>query len=436
MNKPKIMPQNYLAILIGPWIFYYIVFFIFDIKFVSFNGIVIIPIILAIFLSILFYLIGYNRSYNSKEFQYFLNENNSDTNSENNSHTNREEPPYIRLLIILALIGCVFSLYFDVLRTLKNETFFSLREQGDPMLYSLRISKSATSELVGSKLQFLSKTLFPLSFFFYISNFTKKYVFYQWIIIILSLTDCLVTGGRFFFLYFFIIFITSNVAKKNIKLSNYFTFKNTILFIIFFYALLLTFSLRAPPNIDVLNYYKYSMGIESIALENINFGKFNQMKDNFLALIMYITHSFYFLSMHYESFVFEGFAYGGYTFNLVFRIINNIFNTNLVSIMDYVGIDPTLGRYGTFAKTLLSDFGVVGMLIVYSIIGYVFGISANYKNIYNSFRIIYYWLLVYYLLAPMKGIISTGFLNLMFGYLIIYIIAERKVKKKYKLEYK
>tara|TARA_A100000164_G_scaffold380962_1_gene430540 strand:+ start:773 stop:1315 length:543 start_codon:yes stop_codon:yes gene_type:complete len=166
MNKPKIMPQNYLAILIGPWIFYYIVFFIFDIKFVSFNGIVIIPIILAIFLSILFYLIGYNRSYNSKEFQYFLNENNSDTNSENNSHTNREEPPYIRLLIILALIGCVFSLYFDVLRTLKNETFFSLREQGDPMLYSLRISKSATSELVGSKLQFLSKTLFPLSFFF------------------------------------------------------------------------------------------------------------------------------------------------------------------------------------------------------------------------------------------------------------------------------
>tara|TARA_A100000164_G_scaffold380962_1_gene430541 strand:+ start:1342 stop:2082 length:741 start_codon:yes stop_codon:yes gene_type:complete len=246
----------------------------------------------------------------------------------------------------------------------------------------------------------------------------------------------LVTGGRFFFLYFFIIFITSNVAKKNIKLSNYFTFKNTILFIIFFYALLLTFSLRAPPNIDVLNYYKYSMGIESIALENINFGKFNQMKDNFLALIMYITHSFYFLSMHYESFVFEGFAYGGYTFNLVFRIINNIFNTNLVSIMDYVGIDPTLGRYGTFAKTLLSDFGVVGMLIVYSIIGYVFGISANYKNIYNSFRIIYYWLLVYYLLAPMKGIISTGFLNLMFGYLIIYIIAERKVKKKYKLEYK
>ena len=55
MNKPKIMPQNYLAILIGPWIFYYIVFFLFDIKFVSFNGIVIIPIILAIFLSILFF---------------------------------------------------------------------------------------------------------------------------------------------------------------------------------------------------------------------------------------------------------------------------------------------------------------------------------------------------------------------------------------------
>ncbi len=416
------MPRNYLPILVGPWVFYYIIYFLFDIKFVSFNGIVILPILLAVFFSIVFYLIGYKRSYKSEEFQFFLNEQ--------NSNPSFKEPPYIKLLIVLALIGCVFSLYFDIARTLKNETFFSLIEQGDPMLYSLRISKSVTSELVGSKFQFISKTLFPLSFFFYIYNFTKKYVFYQWIIIILSLTDCLVTGGRFYFLYFFIIFIASNISKNQIRLSSYFTIKNIFIFVIFFYGLLLTFSFRAPPNVDMLNYYKYSMGIESIALENINFGKFNQIKDSFLAFVMYITHSFHFLSIHYESFGFEGFAYGGYTFNLIFRIINNIFNTNLASIIDYIGIDLTMGRYATFAKTLISDFGIVGMLVIYSFISYIFGISANYRNIYNSFKIIYYWLLVFYLLAPMKGIISTGFINLMFGFLIFYIIAEKKIKKK------
>ena len=117
INKPKIMPQNYLAILIGPWIFYCIVFFLFDIKFISFNGIVIIPIILAIFFSILFYLIGYNRSYNSKEFQYFLNEDSSDTNNENNSDTNSEEPPYIRLLIIsdYTIMSSLVLLNWDLL---------------------------------------------------------------------------------------------------------------------------------------------------------------------------------------------------------------------------------------------------------------------------------------------------------------------------------
>tara|TARA_A100001015_G_scaffold309570_1_gene409272 strand:- start:422 stop:1510 length:1089 start_codon:yes stop_codon:yes gene_type:complete len=324
VNQNRGTPKGFLTILIGPWIFYLIIFFLFDVKFISFNKIVIVPILFAVILSVLFFLVGYKHSYNNVTFKTYL--------FKKNVKTYLEEPPYIKLLIFLALFGCIFSLYFDVIRTLNNDIFFNLRTQGDPLLYSLRISKSMESAITGSNLQLISKTLFPISFFFYISNFAKKYIFYKWLIIILSLTDCLVTGGRFYFLYFFIIFILSYSYYNKIKLSEYFRLKYIILLIICFLLLLWSFSLRMPPNLDLLSYYKYSMGIETIALENKDFGIFNNLKDSFLAFIIYIVHSLHFLSIHYEQFAFDAFAYGGYTFNLIFRILNNLFNTNLLPI--------------------------------------------------------------------------------------------------------
>lgn len=415
------IPKNFLIILVGPWFFYLLILFVFQVKFISFNTIIIAPILLSLILSIIFFLFGFRNSASNIKFQNLLR----------NKERVREisgEPPLIKLIILLALIGCSLSLYFDVIRALNNETFFNLREQGNPMLYSLRIAKNVeVVEITGSNLQLISKVLFPLSFFFYVSNFTKKYIFFQWIIIILSLASNLVTGGRFYFLYFLIIYLFSYSDYKNIKFVKYFNLKNLIIALLILILLLWSFSLRIPSNFDLVTYYKILLGVKSIGLEEISFGVFNNLKDAFLVLIIYITHSIHVLSLYYDQFNFDAFSYGGYTFNLIFRIINTIFGTNLASIQSYVFIDLTFGKYATFAKTLLADFGLIGMFIFYSICSYYFGISYNYKKFYSSFKVIYYWLLTFFLIAPMKGIISSGFINLMFCYVIIYAIIEIKM---------
>ena len=174
------------------------------------------------------------------------------------------------------------------------------------------------------------------------------------------------------------------------------------------------------------------MGIDSIALENTNFGILNQTRDNFIALIIYLTHSFYFLSEYYESFGLKAIAYGGYTFNLIFRILNTLFNTNLSPIQDFYGIDFTIGRYATFAKHLIADFGFLGMIIFYSVCSYIFGVSSNYKNLYTSFKVIYYWLVIYFLLAPLTNIMASGYLQIMTFYLIFYSFVEIRLKKNIK----
>ena len=416
------MLKNYTNILIGPWVIFSLLVIFLDIQYIEFNNIVIIPIFFAVFFSVIFFSLGFKKSNINLENKIFLNDKIDFKSS--------KEPPFIGLLVILALIGCISNTYLDVTRTLNNETFLNVMNQNTQFFYNLRISKSTSSELVGSNFQFISKALFSLSFFFYIHNFTKKFFFYQWAIIFMSLFNNLITGGRFYFIYFLIIFFASRAKNLNINFSSSLTLKNFIVFIVLFGLLLFSFSLRAPQiadvNFDLLSYYKYSNGIESIAFDKANFGIFDKLRELILILIIYITHSFYFLSQHYESFGFQGYAYGGYTFNLIYRIINTIFNTNLLVIQDFYGLDFTLGRYATFAKNLIADFGVVGMVIFYSICSYIFGIAANYRNYFFSFRIIYYWLLIFFLLAPLINLISSGFISLMFVYLILYTKIELK----------
>ena len=415
------MPKKGFFIIVGPWILYLFIILLFNIEFEKINIIVFLPIILAIFLSMFFFFLGFKNSYNKIQYHDFI--------STKKNFIILAEPLYIKQLVILALIGCVFNLYFDIVRTINNEMFRSLTDQDANFLYSIRISKNTSAELIGSNFQFISKALYSLSFFFYIYKLTKKYIFYQWIIIILSLINCLLTGGRFYILYYLIIFITSKAAYNNVKISNYFTFKNFIIFLIIFYGLLLSFSLRAPGDFDILNYYKYTNGIKSIALEYVDFGIFDELKNSLLILIIHITQSLYFFSMHYDLFGFSAYAYGGYTFNLPVRIINTIFNFNLSPIQDYYGVDYTIGRYSTFAKSLISDFGIIGMLVFNSFCSYMLGISTNYKDLYFSYRIIYYWLLVFFLMAPMFNLIQSGYINIMFIYLIFYKVIEVRKKR-------
>ena len=266
-------------------------------------------------------------------------------------------------------------------------------------------------------------------FFFYIYNFTHKYKIYQYSIILLSLISCLITGGRFYFLYFFLIFV---ISKKNLDSKfQLINFKNIIFFFILFYILISSFSLRSFETYDILYNYKENLGIESILFEDSSFGHFENIKNNFLSFIIYSTHSLYFYYIHYATFEFQQYSNGGYTFNLLYRIINTIFNTEFSTITNYFGTDPTIGRYSTFARDLIADFGLLGLYILYSFYAFIFGIANSLKRKYSSFKILYYWLALFFTLSPHLNIISSGFINLMFLYSVVFLFLEVNRDAKY-----
>ena len=406
------MNKNAHYFLIFPWIIYLFVIFLFRVKYVDFNLFVIYPIIISIFLSIIFYFIGLNvgqiKLKKSHIVDEYINPNN--------------EPKYIRLIIFLALLGSIGSIYFDLIDLRSNSLFQDLTSQNSPLFYSLRVSNNFTAELTGSFLKSFFKLLFPICFFFYIYNFTHKYKIYQYSIVLLSLISCLITGGRFYFLYFFLIFV---ISRKNFDSKfELINFKNIIFFFILFYILISSFSLRSFETYNILYNYKENLGIESILFEDISFGHFENIKNNFLSFIIYSTHSLYFYYIHYVTFEFQQYSNGGYTFNLLYRIINTIFNTEFITITNYFGTDPTIGRYSTFARDLIADFGLIGLYIFYSFYAFVFGIANSLKRKYSSFKILYYWLALFFILSPHLNVISSGFINLMFLYSFIFLFLE------------
>ena len=152
---------------------------------------------------------------------------------------------------------------------------------------------------------------------------------------------------------------------------------------------------------------------------------------NFLSFIIYSTHSLYFYYIHYATFEFQQYSNGGYTFNLLYRIINTIFNTEFSTITNYFGTDPTIGRYSTFARDLIADFGLLGLYILYSFYAFIFGIANSLKRKYSSFKILYYWLALFFILSPHLNIISSGFINLMFLYSVVFLFLEVNRDAKY-----
>ena len=394
-----------LKVIFFPWIIYLLLVLIFDIKYKYYNPIIIYIICLSLTFSTISYLSG--RSF--AEFK----------NLKTNKNLSKENIPYYRILIILSLLGSFGSVFYDLIDLKNNTLFKALIYQNKPLMYSLRITNNLGPELVGSNLKFICKFIFPLSFFFYIYNFQKKNIKLSYLIIILTFSSLLISGGRFYFLYFFIIYIFSRIDSD--KEFNLFSKKKIFIIIIFFYILLLTMSSRVPEQVDTLEFYKTILGVVNIRFEYLELGIFNTLKNNFLALIIYLTHSLNFLSYYYETFSFDSHSNGSYTFNLLFRIINKIFDLNLSLNSFY---DPTFGRYSTFIKDLVADFGIIGLLIIFSFYSFFFGFSSYYKKYYYSFEVIYYWLLTFFILAPLVNIISSGFINLMFLFLIIYAFLE------------
>ena len=142
--------------------------FLFRVKYVDFNLFVIYPIIISIFLScFLFYWfnVGQIKLKISYLDEYIIPNN---------------EPKYIRLIIFLALLGSIGSLYFDLIDLRSNTLFQDLTSQNSPLFYSLRVSNNFTAELTGSFLKSFFKLLITIFFFFYIYNFTHKYKIYQY----------------------------------------------------------------------------------------------------------------------------------------------------------------------------------------------------------------------------------------------------------------
>jgi len=159
------MNKNAHYFLIFPWIIYLFVIFLFRVKYVDFNLFVIYPIIISIFLSIIFYFIGLNVGQIKLKKSHIVDEYIIPNN----------EPKYIRLIIFLALLGSIGSICFDLIDLRSNSLFQDLTSQNSPLFYSLRVSNNFTAELTGSFLKSFFKLLFPICFFFFFYNFTHKY---------------------------------------------------------------------------------------------------------------------------------------------------------------------------------------------------------------------------------------------------------------------
>ena len=66
------MPKKGFFIIVGPWILYLFIILLFNIEFEKINIIVFLPIILAIFLSMFFFFLGFKNSYNKIQYHDFI----------------------------------------------------------------------------------------------------------------------------------------------------------------------------------------------------------------------------------------------------------------------------------------------------------------------------------------------------------------------------
>ena len=398
-NNSETLTLNLLSITF-PWVLYFSLIYIFQIKFYSLN---INFFIFIFFLSLLSY-IACITGYNSAKNEIFKT---------NKNFENFEK--YYIFFISLGIIGALVTVYerFDnfslFLSTTNPEELYKLRYSTNIKDVGLRIE---------SNIEYL-KILYPFSFISIVpvgGSFKIKTL--RYVCLTLFVLGALMVAGRFNFLFAVIALGIFTYNNKKI-----FNLRNLSIILIFFYFLSLSFTLRSS-NFDTLYFYKNLAGISDInflGLKNLDSVFFTPIYN----LITYYVQSANHLTSFLIDYDLRKLAFGGYQFDIVFGIINKVLGTSLVTKRELAFNDYSVGLFSTYIRDVLADFGYIGCIVFSTSIGYLLGNYSAKQNLHWIYRVIYYFLIIQFALAPLL-LIYSDFILLLNIYLFAFLYFKKK----------
>lgn len=402
--------QKPIKIIALPWILYTCIILLFGIDFEVSNLETIALLSIVIWLSSCFFLVGHSYGRKAKNALY--------KNTPTEPFTKRSR---LQFLIIL-IFGLLGGIYFITERIQNLSDIDSLLFLD---LYQVRISNNAESEFSDRGIiSFLSRFLFSfcfLSFCFLGRDFQKDDKLAQFVNILCIATvffAALISAGRLFIVYYIAgFFLIKYINNEKVKRWQYIS---TMLVAL---AMIGMFYFRAPSDAsDVKEFYMSLLRIKDVGF----FFGVTELSGVFIDSIsivaIYLAHSFGVLSEFYNYSSFDAYAYGGYTFNLPYRIFNKLFSLQIPVLQDY-WLDPSLGLYATYARDALADFGIIGSMVFISAIALVSGFSYPLRNCSWPYRVTTYWGLIYFSMAPLLSVISSGFINIMYSFSVLFLIS-------------
>lgn len=400
INSPT-LKLNLIAIS-TPWVFYFSIIYLFQVKFYNFNINFFIIILILSMLSYFSCISGYNNTIKK--------------NNINKSHKFRYFNEYYNFAIILGIIGASATI-FGRLENLGDFLNYSNPEEIYKLRYSANLSDAGLR--IENNIEYL-KIFYPFSFISIVAvggSLINKFL--RYICLVLFIVGALMVAGRFNILYAVLsLIITVYFNNKNIL-----NLKNFFIILIFAYFLAFTFNLRSP-DFDSLNFYKRVANISDISflgIANLE-GKYITPIYN---IITYYVQSANHLTKFLSDYDLRDYTYGGYQFEIVFNIINKILGTSFVTKRELSIYDPSFGLFSTYTRDLLSDFGYLNCIFFSILTGYFLGVFAVRKDEHWIYRTIYHYLIIQFILAPMV-LIYVDFILLNHIYLLAILFFKQK----------
>jgi hypothetical protein len=410
LNKISKATKRAVAVIILPWIAYALTIFLFQVKFRTNSLEALTALAILISSSACFFVLGY-------KFKFFTQGTNHNLIKEFPANPQKNHQRLLYILLSLGFIGGIYSTIEQFQRLPSIDAILTFD------LYAIRTNNNTNSELENRGiLSLVSRLLLSLCFIaFCITKkdiLTVKQLFLAYGCITIVFIFALLTAGRLFILYYIVgFFIFKYINREKILKWQLFSIALTIT------AMVAMFFYRAPTDAaDVRLFYMNLLRIESadfiLTLGNTS----HAFEDALTITALYFVHSFGILGDFYQFSSFSAYAFGGYTFNLLYRMLNDIFSINLAVIQDY-WLDPSVGLYATFARDALADFGLAGSMISTACFSFISGFSFLRRNSNWIYRTLAYWGFIHFFIAPMLSVLSSGLINIMYLILIVLLMA-------------
>jgi oligosaccharide repeat unit polymerase len=386
-----------LFVITFPFTLYFLLILIFQVQFKYFVPIFFFNLFFCTILSYAFCLIGI-----SKATENFKNSRNDPDN-------------YFflyTLCLSLGVIACLANIIAAYENAINFITNFDIKELYR-LRYSININESSLD--ISSPIEYL-KIFLPFAFVSFIPiDASKKINILRYSCLFLLLLSGLLVAGRIYFLYAILMYLISTYFKQSQHQTNY---KNYFLLLFFFYLLNLSFTYRSS-DFDTYYFYLNIGGIESISF----LGAEIEFIDKLLRPA-YIVSTYYFQSANHVSDYLTNFrsdtlTLGAYQFALILKTVNYLFGTTFQNLQDFSFYDRTTSLFSTYGKLPLTDFGYLGTYVAAITYGYFLGYLSITKEKYWYWKIIYYFLLAQFILAPQLSIFTDWLLLLVIFILLI-----------------